>query len=242
MHYDPQQIETSIIQCSQQCSKEGSLRNLILHSLQVGSWSEDHNGSFQKRFILVASFLVQMINSLRVCPVCLPDEINTNESILGFGLRKKPFCDRFSRYDPRPANGVDNSSSNDNTLLAQLILLADSGFYFHLSRLVNSPEKYQYIQVLFIHDVLCGVNCAVYRQALPKKLGLPNLVSHADIDEFVSTLYTPHYHLNHDLFTLVVYFEDFQRDPARSGGFYHAPPTWHAFAATRFLRFLASSQ
>jgi hypothetical protein len=72
-------------------------------------------------------------------------------------LREQGTADQLTwRYDPHPANGVDNSTWNDKTLLAQLMLLADSGFYFHLSRLVNSPEEYQYIQVLFILDPFSG--------------------------------------------------------------------------------------
>ena len=62
-------------------------------------------------------------------------------------------------------------------LLAQLVLLADSGFYFHLSRLVNSPEEYQYIQALFVLKL--GLNLLnpkpggdddLYLRALPKLL------------------------------------------------------------------------
>ena len=147
-------------------------------------------------------------------------------------MRNKPF-----RYDPHGANGADDSNWNDKTLLAQLMLLVDCGFYFHMSRLVNSPEKYQYLQVLFIRGLPEGVVNTVYHQALPKQLGLPNLVSYIDINEFVSVLYTPYGDSDDDL---RAYFEDFQRDPARSGEFHHDPATWHAFAATQFLQFLAT--
>ena len=78
------------------------------------------------------------------------------------------------------------------------MLLADSGFYFHLSQLANSPEKFQYIQVIqvpIIHQLFSGAYRAVYRQALPKQLGLPNSVSYyAGINEFVSVLYNIHCH------------------------------------------------
>ena len=142
------------------------------------------------------------------------------------------------------------------------MLLADSGFHFHLSRLVHSPEEHQYIQVLFIlqdyrrsrrtyslipkhrpHDgsapevgLFDQLDHDVYLKALPKLLGLPNSVSYMGINAFITAL--------HEIFPdhsdLLVFFEGFQRDPARSGSFYHNPAVWHAFAATRFLRFLAT--
>ena len=142
-------------------------------------------------------------------------------------------------YDPCPAKVVANSTWKDKTLLlGQLMLLADSGFHFHLSRLINSPEKYQYLQVLFILDLDPdlfdgGGDNPIFR-TLPKLLGLPNFV---DINEFVAALHTPYRGVR----TLLFFFEDFQQDPVRSGGFYHDPTTWHAFAATRFLRFLATA-
>ena len=145
------------------------------------------------------------------------------------------------RYDPHPANGVDISTSNDETLLAELMFLADSGFYFHLSRLINSPEEHQVLQVLFVLDFPDGVDHTVDLQALTKVLGLPNLVSYVkDLDEFVSMLHIR----DSDCYKLSIYFEEVQRDPARSGRFHHDPPMWRAFAATRFLRFFsaASSQ
>ena len=149
--------------------------------------------------------------------------------------RDKPSHDGLWLYDPHPADGIDNSTPDERTLLAQLMLLADSGFYFHLSQLVNSPEKYQYMQVLFIRDLFGGVDHAVCNSTLPEQLGLPDLISYIDINEFLSEVrHTPHHHL-------MVYFEGFQRDPTRSGGFHHDPPTWHAFATTRFLRFLATA-
>ena len=161
---------------------------------------------------------------------------------------------RYPRYDPHPANEVDNFTWND--LLAQLMLLTDSGFYSHLSQLVNSPEKYQYFQLLFTLDLLGGVDHTAYLQAFSKLLALPNLVSNVDIDEFIFVLGDKLYYRHHPNFPIAlndfqrsppylnilgVYFEGFQRDPARSGGFHHDPAMWHAFAATRFLA-TASSQ
>ena len=74
MRYRPQIIELCIIQCSRQCSNKPLLRGVIEHSLRGESWSEDLNGSFQERFILVVRLLVDMINILRVCPDSLRDE------------------------------------------------------------------------------------------------------------------------------------------------------------------------
>jgi len=140
-----------------------------------------------------------------------------------------------------PSEVVDVSTRrNDKTFLAQLMLLTDWGFYYHLSRLVNSPEEYQYIQVRFILP-LYGSDHYAYFMALSKLLGLPNRVSYTDINRFGFTL-----RRSDDFHSCQAsgLFEDFLRDPARSGGFHHDPATWHTFAATRFLRFLtmASSQ
>ena len=124
------------------------------------------------------------------------------------------------------------------------MLLADSGFYFHLSRLVDSPEEYQYMQVLFVLGRDLGLSGGgdhnVHLEALPKLLGLPNSVSYIDINKFGTALYIPY--LNRQ--PLRPFFEDFLWDPARSGVFHHDPAMWHAFAATHFLRFFstASSQ
>ena len=118
--------------------------------------------------------------------------------------------------------------------------LADSGFYFHLSRLVNTPEEYQYMQVLFVFNPrlsVFGRGDSFYLKALPKLLGLPTSGSYIAIYEFVSWLYE---RLD-NLFTVRPLFEAFQRDPARSGRFHHDPGRWHAFVATRFLRFLATA-
>jgi len=140
---------------------------------------------------------------------------------------------------------VDKSTWNDKKLLGQLILLADSGFRFHLSRLVNSPEELQYMQVLFILSGeldLSGSRIVDryrtrYLQALPKLLGLPESVSYTDINQFVTGLYVQSSYIGE----LEIFFEGFQRDPARSGAFHHDPEVWHTFAATRFLRFLAKA-
>jgi len=117
------------------------------------------------------------------------------------------------------------------------MLLADSGFYFHLSRLVGSPDEYQYMQALLVLNIdLTLFNPKPYRdlRTLPKLLGLPSLVSYVDIKEFVVALYESSY-------DLVPFFETFQRDPARSAVLHHNPARWHAFVATRFLRFLATA-
>ena len=140
---------------------------------------------------------------------------------------------------------MDKSTWNDKKLLGQLILLADSGFRFHLSRLVNSPEELQYMQVLFILSGeldLSGSRIVDryrtrYLQALPKLLGLPESVSYTDINQFVTGLYVQSSYIGE----LEIFFEGFQRDPARSGAFHHDPEVWHTFAATRFLRFLAKA-
>ena len=161
---------------------------------------------------------------------------------MNLGQRDEAAHDQLTRrYNPHPANVVDDSTWNDNMLLDQLILLTDSGLYAHLSRLVKSPEEYQYMQVLFVlaldldvfgrgdwHDVY-------YLRALPKLLGLPNLVSYVDINEFVTAFYIP------SLKPLRAFFEDFLLDPVRSGRFHHDLATWHAFAASRFLRFFSTA-
>ena len=158
------------------------------------------------------------------------------------GLYDKADLDQpTSSYDSHTENGVDDSTWNDKMLLAQLMLLADSGFYFHMSRLGNSPEEYQYMQALFVFNLnlnlfnpkpgLDGV------RTIPMLLGLPSLVSYVEIKEFVNALYES----SGDLVTFRLFFEAFQRDPVRSGGFYHDPARWHAFVATRFLRFLATA-
>jgi len=224
MRYNPQQIETCVVQCSPQCSHKTSLRDVIAQSLRDSSWSQALNGSFQKSFLVAAKLLVEMIDIVRVCPCSLRDE--TLRSNVWNILKRG-----------------HNSTWNDKTLLAQLMLLADSGFYFHLSRLVNLPEEYQYMQVLFAPNVDLilvlkpGGDDDRYLRALPKLLGLPSLVSYVDIKEFVTEVHES----SHDLFTFKQFFETFQRDPARSGEFYHDPARWHAFAATRFLRFLATA-
>ena len=124
------------------------------------------------------------------------------------------------------------------------MLLADFGFHFHLSRLVNSLEKYQYMQVLLLLDPeldLSGSRGLGVRighlQSLPKLLGLPDSVSCVDINKFVTRLYGPYCYADE----LGVFFEGFVRDAARSGAFHHDPAEWHTFAATRFLRFLATA-
>jgi len=124
------------------------------------------------------------------------------------------------------------------------MLLADSGFYFHLSRLVDSPEKHQHTQVLFIGGPpATPVDPTVYLQALPKLLCLQNMVSYININEFASVLHVPMipgYH-QPNLQPFRLYFKDFLWDPVRSGGLHRDGPTWHAFSATRFLRFLATA-
>jgi len=119
------------------------------------------------------------------------------------------------------------------------MLLTDWGFYFHLSQLVKSLEEYQYIQVLFILADFSGSHHDVNLRALPKLLSLPNQVSYAHINEFVTAFEKLHSPLT--AITLRDFFKDFLRDPARSGGFYHDPAPWHTFAATRFLQFLATT-
>jgi hypothetical protein len=157
---------------------------------------------------------------------------------------------------------------DNERLLEQLTLLADSGFYFHLSRLINSQEDYQFIQSFFAFDyrwsyhprgrgmtpygyvppahpsdevVLSGgVNQVVHLKNLMKLLGLPNLPSYIGISEFITELHRP-FQTRPQSRCLRDSFDGFHRDPARSGGFYYDPSVWHAFVATRFLRFLASS-
>ena len=248
MRYNPQQIETCMVECSRQCSENSSLQDVIAQSLQLRSlaWPEDFNGSFQKSFLFAAKILLKMIDIVRVCPYSLRDEtLRSNVwNILKRGLCDKADADQLtSHYDPHPANGVDNSTWNDKTLLAQLMLLADCGFYFYLSRLTDSPEEYQYMQVLFVLDLdhpkffSPARDDDFYLRALPKLLGLPSLVSYVDIKKFANAFHETPY----DRFTFRLFFEAFQRDPARSGGFHHDPARWHGFAATRFSRFLTTA-
>ena len=133
----------------------------------------------------------------------------------------------------------DNFTWNNETLFGQLMLLADSGLYFHLSRLANSPAEYQFLQVLFILDRPSRNDYTVYLedwQDIPKQLGLPNLDSYTNVTEFVNMLREP----SHSPVTFRLFFEAFQLDPARSGRFHHDPATWHAFAATRSLATVSS--
>jgi len=76
MRYNPQKIETCIVQCLRQCSINTSFRDVIVRSLRggPGSWSEDLNGFPQKMFILVVRLVVEIINTLQVCPDILRDE------------------------------------------------------------------------------------------------------------------------------------------------------------------------
>ena len=120
------------------------------------------------------------------------------------------------------------------------MLLADSGFYFHLLRLVNSPEEYQYLQILFVLKFNRDhINLGPGRdddhsvRVLPKLLGLPSLASYLDIKDSVNALYG-------SSVTFKSFFRAFQRDPARPGRFHHDPGRWHAFIATHFLRFLTT--
>ena len=71
-------------------------------------------------------------------------------------------------------------------------------------------------------------------------MGLPNLqlVSYVNINEFTSR-YTDD--PSTFLYTVRVLLDDFEREPAGSGGFYHDPARWHTFAATRFFLATASS-
>ena len=139
---------------------------------------------------------------------------------------------REGRWSPCPTHETDGSTWYDETLLAQLMLLADSGFYFHLSQLVTSPEQCQYLQVL-------SVAGRDYKYLHPEPLGLPSFVSYVGVKEFVHELYD--YESAHNFGVYRPYFETFQRDHARSGVFHHDPARWHAFAATRYLRFLATA-
>ena len=95
------------------------------------------------------------------------------------------------------------------------------------------------MQVLFVLYTDTGLSIRhdedLYLRALPKLLGLPNLVSYIDINEFANTLYKPFDGI------FWAFFEDFQRDPARSGQFHHDPTAWRTFTATRILQFLASA-
>ena len=74
MCHNPQQLETCMIQCLRQCSKNGPLRDVLVHNIRVGAWSEDNDGSFQKIFLLAAELLVHLINVVEVCPDSLRDE------------------------------------------------------------------------------------------------------------------------------------------------------------------------
>ena len=106
--------------------------------------------------------------------------------------------------------------------------------------MVNSPEEYQYMQVLPVLHLDVDLFCPTpalddgLHPMLP--LDFPSLVSYIDIKKFVNAFGKTSRNLTFKLF-----FEAFQPDPARSGGFYHDPARWHAFAATRFLRFLAAA-
>ena len=128
------------------------------------------------------------------------------------------------------------------------MLLADSGLYFHLSRLTNSPEEYQYMQVVFtltldddsgLLNLMFKRGHDLYLRALLKLLGLSSSVPYLKIKEFMNLLYETPLGLPSDL-TFRHFVKDFQRDRTRSGVFHLDPPTWYAFAATRFLRFLAT--
>ena len=96
------------------------------------------------------------------------------------------------------------------------------------------------MQALFVLYFDLGVSIRhdedLYLRALPKLLGLPNLISYVYINEFIGALYTPY-----DLEAFGAFFGAFQWDPARSGGFHHDPTTWRAFVATRMLQFFATA-
>ena len=260
IRYNPWKLEACIAQCSRQCSTERLLTNVIETSLQAGSWSKNRRKSF-----IAATLLLRLINVLQnqVCHDSLRDAVSWSNTFKSTFMiaPDRPISAYGSPHDH--TKWLNDSISNDETLLDQLILLSDSGFHFHLSRLVKSPGEHQYIQVLFILDDyrrsrrtyslihehglrdgsapkvgLSGqVDHDVYLKALPELLCLPNSASYIDINEFITAL--------HGLFLdhpdLLVFFEGFQRDPVRSGSFYHEPAVWHAFAATRFLRFLAAA-
>ena len=234
-------------QCSRQCSNKVSLREVIAQSLRHNAWSRALH--FQNSFLVAAQLLMEML--VRLCPRSLRDEILRSNvwNILKGGLCDKANLDQLTS---RSAGQVGSSAWNDKTLLVHLMVLADFGVYFHLSRLVNSPEEYQYMQVLFVLDLAINPNMSDSGDSdsgrdddrfclrdlrLPKLLGLPGLVSYVDIEDLVNALHD----LSRDLFTFQLFFDVFQRDPARSGKFHLTPARWHAFAATRFLRFLATS-
>ena len=126
------------------------------------------------------------------------------------------------------------------------MLLTDSGFYFHLSRLINFAEEYQYMQVLFLLNLDLDRSRPKHGRGddfslgvPPKLLGLPSSarLSYVNIKEFVDALHE----LSYDLVAVRFFFQAFQRDLARSGRFHLDPATWHAFTATRFLRFFATA-
>jgi len=83
------------------------------------------------------------------------------------------------------------------------MLVADSGICSHPSRLINSPRVTRrtsvYTSSLVLDDYrgssrrfsTSGVDHDVHLKALPKLLGLPNLVSYMDINEFVDALHEP---------------------------------------------------
>ena len=66
LRYNQQEIETCIIQCSQQASNIKSLRDVIANSLQRCWWWEDLSGSCHRSFVIAVMLLLEMINAL-VC-------------------------------------------------------------------------------------------------------------------------------------------------------------------------------
>ena len=74
-HIPPNIIEPCIMQCSRQCAKNRSLRDVIVHNLRVGTWPEDLDGSLQKSFNVTTRLLVRIIETLEVCHDSLCNDI-----------------------------------------------------------------------------------------------------------------------------------------------------------------------
>jgi len=66
VRYNPQQIETCVMECSRRYSRDGSLQRIFAASLRGGrySWIDDLHCSFH--YLLAGTILVEMIDDLQV--------------------------------------------------------------------------------------------------------------------------------------------------------------------------------
>ena len=126
--------------------------------------------------------------------------------------------------------------AQDSDFVVQLMTNCDSVLYAYLSKIADTTEKRHYL------DLSCTTVVGGLRGRLNFDIFLDDLHKFEVLDLNLS-VFQP-YDLRvllatiGDHFILRDYFKNFRSSPERSKEFHYEGGLWHAFVATRYMRFL----